>query len=454
MTGYRWNFGDGITEAGPPTNSHIYTESGVYDVQLVITDVSGCTNTLKKPSYISIDGPVAGFTASTATVCANTAIIFTDTSSAKMQRPIVSWIWDYGDGANSAIENPGHFYTSPGSFLSKLIITSPGGCMDGANQVICRGQITDLSASGADSYQWRSLAGHSCSDCSSPKANPLENAVYFVTGKNQFGCSSTDSMAIAVKQPIFLHISQGDTLCEGESMKFHATGAELYQWSPSAGLDNTSGPDPVATPAVSTLYQVIGYDDANCFSDTAFVKTIVFLYPQVNAGEDKTIAVGTSSPLKAIISDDVTSINWKPPTGLSCSSCVDPVASPRRTTAYSAEVINKGGCLTRDELTIFVFCDNGNFFLPNTFSPNGDGINDVFFPRGNGVFTVKTLRIFNRWGEVVFEKMDFNPNDIGKGWDGSSNKRPAPQDVYVYSIDLICENQAVINYKGNVALIR
>ena len=92
--------------------------------------------------------------------------------------------------------------------------------------------------------------------------------------------------------------------------------------------------------------------------------------------------------------------------------------------------------------------------MPNTFSPNGDGNNDVFYPRGQGLFTIKTFRIFNRWGEIVFERANFLPNDATGGWDGRYKGQAASQDVYVYTIDVVCENKVLMHYKGNIALIR
>jgi gliding motility-associated-like protein len=147
-------------------------------------------------------------------------------------------------------------------------------------------------------------------------------------------------------------------------------------------------------------------------------------------------------------------IKWIPDKWLSCYDCKEPIATPKQTTRYTITVINQGGCVSRDEVSIFVVCEEGNLYLPNTFSPNGDGINDVFYPRGKGIYAVRNLRVFNRWGEVVFSQENFQVNDISKGWDGTVHGKLASQDVYVYTIDVICENNFVFSYKGNVALIR
>jgi gliding motility-associated-like protein len=180
----------------------------------------------------------------------------------------------------------------------------------------------------------------------------------------------------------------------------------------------------------------------------------VFPIPTVNAGPDVTIAVGSSIPLTANPSIDVLSILWTPATGLTCTTCPNPIATPKTNTTYSIKVTNEGGCTSSDEVTIFVVCTKGNLFVPNTFSPNGDGQNEVFYPRGRGISIIKGLRIFNRWGQLVFERHNFDANDISSGWNGTFKGAALPPDVYVYMLDLECENNTVLTIKGDVTLIR
>ena len=92
--------------------------------------------------------------------------------------------------------------------------------------------------------------------------------------------------------------------------------------------------------------------------------------------------------------------------------------------------------------------------MPNTFSPNGEGHNDIFYPRGRGLAAIKSMRIFNRWGELLFEQTNFAVNDPNAGWDGSYKGRKLTPDVYVYMIDVLCENTEVISVKGNITLLK
>ena len=81
-------------------------------------------------------------------------------------------------------------------------------------------------------------------------------------------------------------------------------------------------------------------------------------------------------------------------------------------------------------------------------------MNDRFFPRGSGLYSIKSMRVFNRWGQLVFEKLNLDANNFSNGWDGTYNGKQVPQDVYIYVMEVICENGSLFSYKGNITLIR
>jgi gliding motility-associated-like protein len=118
------------------------------------------------------------------------------------------------------------------------------------------------------------------------------------------------------------------------------------------------------------------------------------------------------------------------------------------------EFIDNNGCRNKGEVQVIVFCNNDNVFVPNTFSPNGDGSNDAFYVRGKGLNRVKSLRIFNRWGQIVFERTNFAVNDASAGWDGRYKGAKPVADVYVYQMEIWCDNSTVVSFDGNVALIQ
>jgi gliding motility-associated-like protein len=130
------------------------------------------------------------------------------------------------------------------------------------------------------------------------------------------------------------------------------------------------------------------------------------------------------------------------------------LATPKQRTTYTATVTNNGGCVTKDELTIFVICNNENIFIPNTFSPNGDGMNDLFYVRGRGLTKIRSIKIFNRWGQQIFTQNNVIANDTGAGWDGTFKGQPLSPEVYIYMVEVVCENNALIMLKGDVMLVR
>jgi gliding motility-associated-like protein len=145
---------------------------------------------------------------------------------------------------------------------------------------------------------------------------------------------------------------------------------------------------------------------------------------------------------------------WEPRVGLNNYTTPTPVFNYGKQVEYQIRMVSSGGCITVDTMTVRVAnqqepnapCD---FFIPNAFSPNGDGRNDTYFPFTVNIKEIKFFRIFNRWGELVFETKAF-----GEGWNGVYKNKPQPGDVYVWTAEAICYDGTVIRRSGNVLLLR
>jgi len=469
ITGYLWDFGDSTfsTEQNP---SHFYDTTGIYYPKLTAFTQSGCidSTTALTPMKV-VKSPVASLTRSgngctPLTVSFSAAINNPDTSA-------ITWQWNFGNNQSSSLQNPpAQLYSTAKDYQIFVIATNSSGCKDttttsitafpipainaGADTTICKGKGTNLYASGAASYTWSPAAGLSCINCSDPVAIPDSVTHYTVRGTSLQGCINTDTVQVSVKYPFKMNISRSDSLCAGRSIQLSAIGASTYSWSPSTGLNNTNGSSVNAAPNTTILYRVIGTDDRNCFKDTGFIPIKVFPVPTVDAGKDTTINVGQTVDLVPIVSADVTNVLWTPTSSIFRSSYPSVTVKPRETTQYIVEVTNPGRCMARDMVTIYVLCNGANVFIPNTFSPNGDGSNDVFFPRGSGLFRIKSARVFDRWGEGVYVKNDFSANDVNAGWDGTFKGQKLNPDVYIYTFEIICDNNSILIYKGNLALIK
>lgn len=466
---FYWDFGDGqVSNDKSPV--HVYNITGNYNVTHKVTTNYGCSNTatliapikIVPSPQIKISGPDSLCVMANAQF--NAQWLNQDTST-------IQWFWDFNNGKTAVTQTPAlQFYPNAGNYNVVFMATNGSDCADtikkvlaifplpivnaGPNRFICFGQSGSLTATGAKSYVWDPQPSLSCTNCYNPVVTPTHTQLYNVTGTDSHGCKARDSILIQVKFPFAMAVGVGDTLCFGQSFQLQADGAEAYIWSPSLYLNNPFISNPLSTPDSSIAYRVIGHDTIGCFYDTGFIKIKVYPIPKINIIEDRvTVSAGSTIQLHTNISSDVTLLRWSPPIGLSCSDCPDPMASPKEDITYTVTATNDGGCMAQDKVDLLVVCNQGNIYVPNTFSPNNDGVNDVFYPRGKGLFGIKAMRIFSRWGELMYEKTNFQPNDISSGWDGTYKGRKLTPDVFVYLIEVICDNNQVFSFKGNVTLM-
>jgi len=379
--------------------------------------------------------------------------------------------WDFADGDVSSQVSPVHSFLSARTYTVKLVATAVGGCMDSTTRSVtvhgnptvtanndlslCRDKSIQLQAAGAQLYEWTPAQGLSCDDCPNPVATPLTNTTYIVKGINNFGCPGFDTLDVTVYQPIQITASPDAVICAKQSIDLSASGADSYIWSPSQGLSSTTIADPVATPAVTTRYRVVGFDGHNCFTDTAYVSITVNPLPTLQLGPDLTLPTGTIHPFTPVTTKGpIVLWQWTPGTNLSCTDCPDPSATVKTDITYHALIENIYGCTAIDSVNIRTFCEGSQVFIPNAFSPDGDGVNDILMVRAKGVEVVRSLRIFTRWGELVFEKNNFPPNSPAYGWDGRIRGVTAPAEVYVYTAEVTCDNLQTYTYKGNITILK
>ncbi|WP_170971087.1 PKD domain-containing protein [Ilyomonas limi] len=467
---YQWSFGDG-TVSDDKNPIHYYKVSGKYRTTLTVNTAFGCTDSLSQMVDVTVHtSPVASITAPDS-LCVATLATLKANDAAKA--PTTTWQWALNKSTSiGTAQNALYQFNEPGAFVLSSVATTSFGCTDtathrlfvvaapninaGIDTFVCKGGATLLSATGANKYHWSSQSNLSCANCASTMVSPSEASQYIVTGNNGFGCLASDTVNVRVIEPVNV-IAQNDTLCLGENATLQVSGAKLYNWSPAVFLSDATSGAPVFKAAKDTTitYTVTGTDEKKCFADTKNVTVKVYPIPHIEIADKQIdLNVGSSVQLMMKSSADITQWRWSPSTFLSDASAQNPIATPKQSITYTCVASNNGSCFARDQISINVMCNQANMFVPNTFSPNGDGINDHFFPRGQGVFNIKSLRVFNRWGQVVFEKNNFLPNVENDGWDGTFKGQPLASDVYVYMIEITCDNNAVVPFKGNVTLLR
>jgi len=461
-----WDFSDGVTSSDTlDTTSHTYYTPGAYLPKLLLGDGKGCESSSAGLDTIKIDGIIPGYKIYPA--CEMDTVRFYDTSKTYFSS-IVKREWIFDGYITNYDSMATMYYDTAGNYPVTLIVESQTGCIDtltdsvtiypppiidaGADTTICVGDAATLMPSGGVSYTWSPTATLSCSSCTNPLAKPKVPTTYTVIGTDIHGCVNTDTVSVGLKTVATGIVDSGGTICQGDTVQLHASGAQNYLWIPSTSLSNSSIPDPFAFPQTTTTYMMIA-SEGSCIPDTAYTTVNVHPAPQINAGGDQQIVAGQSVTL-LVTGTNVTTYSWTPDTALSCNNCPNPVANPLITTTYTVKGYSDFGCFDSAKVTVHVVCDKSQVFIPNSFTPNGDGMNDIFYPRGAGIKTVKSFQIYNRWGEMLFEKDNFNINDALSGWDGRYKGAEPKPDVYVYIIVAQCESGEEITWKGDVTIIR
>lgn len=413
-----------------------------------------------KGSGANLDSPVImkfkpnvnpGFTFSASPQC-GVAVTFTDTtSSCGLWKTISSWQWDFGDGTISSLQNPTHIFNSGGTYNVKLKVGCPQDSIvipvtvaglqvaTSGDTSVCTGASAQLSASVATSYTWIPATGLSATNIANPIATPSVTTTYSVIAMGG-ACSDTAVVTVSVDSMPVATISPDTSVCPGVSLTLTAGGGASYSWSTGAGLASI-----LVSPTSSSLYTAT-VANGNCFV-TAQCNVTLFAIPIADAGNDATVDKGSSTTLVATGGGTYL---WLPSAGLSCITCANPLATPQTTTKYYVIVTNENGCTSLDSVLITVNdnCTDGNIYVPNAFSPNGDGQNDLLLVYGN-CFTNFILKIYNRWGELVFET-----DDITEEWNGVFKGQELNSDVFAYVLNANFKNGTEIIKQGNITLVR
>ena len=234
-------------------------------------------------------------------------------------------------------------------------------------------------------------------------------------------------------------------ICPGDTITLRARLPGVWTGPDISGFD---GLEIGVSPKSDASYFVNFHSDTTCGGSHSFV---VFVYEQekfvINA--DSVVERGDTIQLDVIPKPDL--IEWKETDGLSCLDCPDPIFIADSSVTLCAEVLDSHGCPQILTFAIIVTepdCDASHIFIPNAFSPNGDGSNDTWRVMGDFIDELQVV-VYDRWGEMVFES-----DDPMAHWDGSYRGTYLGPDVYAYWIRVICYNGMIYEQKGNVSLIR
>jgi len=368
---------------------------------------------------------------------------------------------------NPSIDNP---FSIPDSSITYNIIASYPGCLPmtksfsidvqpipvinaGPDRVICDFDTVRLHVDVNPkwytnySYAWDPSNDLNDGTIQNPIFNGHTNTNFEVIVSTPIGCADTDRVLVTVFPTEFALITpELTTICPRDSVQFSAIGGVSYVYTPGLYVNDSTISNPIGRPIATTSYTVYSTSSLGCV-DTDIVRIAVASDAVLDAGQDVTIYPGESVELSPI--GNCSYFTWFPDYHLTNRNIKNPIASPPVTTKYWVSSTTEFGCAAIDSITVFVSPET-ILNLPNAFSPgSGTSINDELKILKRGLATLNYFKIFNRWGQLVFQT-----SDINKGWNGQYNGKPQPLGSYVYVIDASTISGQKFYKQGNVTLIR
>jgi len=449
------------------------------NLQLSAVDLGGRRAFFGLPTYISSffnNSAQAGFTHT----FNNCQVQFTGTSTLTGN---LQWYWDFGDGTHGTGQSVAHTYATTGSYNVKLKVIPVGICILGdsvlvTHPVLIEQDITkkvdfshtfnncQVQFSGTtdftDNLQWLWDFGDGTTGTGQSVNHiytRLGSYTVTITGQPVLSCPMYDTMVFTklvniAGPPSTIDFTNSFTNCQ---VHFAGTsnyaGSLLWQWD-LGNATTATGQLVHHTYNSSGTYPVTlnGIKITNCpVNDTLTVTQQVPIHINVvtvNAGADTTIFYNLPYHLNAVGSPANVSYTWSPVTGLNNPFIADPVTTLRTDINYTVTVTDENGCTATDYKAIKVF-GNPEVYIPNAFTPNGDGKNDILKPLGFGLQQLVYFRIYNRYGQLVFQS-----NTLDAGWDGTFKGKLQPAGTYTYMVKVINYRGWPVEQKGTLIIIR
>lgn len=483
IASWQWNFGDGnsaIRTNGNPFY-HTYTTAGTYEIFLIVTSNSSCKSDTLKRSVTVLPRPVSKF-GYDRNVCLGQAIQFSDSSIAA-GGPLTQWHWNYGDGNSEIRTNNNNFnytYTAVGTYIVSLVVNGASGCKSDSFKL-----TVNVTSKPSSSF---TLNGKACVDSSfSFSSATLYNASVPSTWYWDYGDGNNDlinnsnnaihsyNAAVAnirVRHAVTYGGCPGDTteqiiplmysnptasfaiddasVCKDQAVNFSATGsADINQWSWNFGNGTGSNVPPFSRTYNNTGNFTISLNVQNaggCKTTVATQQIIVAAKPDIDAGADIYLRPGESKRIEANISNPAAyDFLWTPATALSANNILNPVTSATSNQLYKITATDKMvGCQATDSVWVKIA---STIYIPNAFTPNNDGRNDVWRIPALDAYPNSVVSVFNRYGQKIFETKSNN-----RPWDGIYKGAAQPMGSYIYIIQPGDPGMEAL--KGTVTIIR
>lgn len=474
---WTYNFGDGSPSVNQASPSHVFATAGTFNVQLTVTNSNGCSDIFAIPVTIH-PLPQVAFTASTE--CHGNATQFTDQTTVG-GGTVATWSWDFGDGGSSSVQNPTHTYAAPGTYTVQLVATSNNGCVnsttmsvtvnpnpvaDFAHTVTCLNDTTRFTdASSIISGSIVSWAWDLGDGTSSTSINPVhaysQVGIYPVTlvVTSGLGCTGTVTHMVEVTRGPDNPIIFPDTVCLGEAAELRVVvpngiNVRWYHTKSDPLPFHQGNRLPLGIVGQTQLYYVVAVNALGCISD--YTPIWVKVWNPINV--DVLVSDRELEIPNAIVefgvggnTGGISSLQWTFGDG---SGSTEPFPVHQYTEAgyytVTLSIVDEHGCERYYELEEYIHVGmEVAMFVPNAFTPNGDGLNDEFFI-STRLITDFEIQIFDRWGKLMFQSADMNFRWLGKDAAGVD----APEGVYVYRINAVTYSGERLNKAGSISVIR
>jgi gliding motility-associated-like protein len=301
-----------------------------------------------------------------------------------------------------------------------------------SNNGHCTGDTLYLIANDGVLFSWTGPMNFSSTDQFPfiPFAGAGNNGTYYVTVTSAKGCTSKDSTIASLSIKPTANAGNDQEICEGTSTQLNGMGSgsiTSYEWSPPAGLSDPHITNPVASPSDTAWYTFTVANNQCKVSDSLLI--MVDKSPSADAGPDKVIIKGQSVTLNGFASGTDVTYMWAPNISITGAVTLTPVVNPSVNQTYALNVFSNKGCGTAtDSVLVKVY---QQVYIPNAFTPNGDGVNDTWFIETLQAYPGADVKVYNRYGQIVFD-------NHGKNiwWDGTFKGMLLTSGAYVYIIDL------------------
>jgi gliding motility-associated-like protein len=433
---------------------------------------NNCNNLLFK---FDLDIPLTIADFSVPKGCNATNIPFTNLS--KRVSGLAQYFWDFGDGTKSNLDNPTHLYTNEGTYIVKLKLIDSSSCniSDSTQQTIViqtakNSTLPTVTICNSDSaqigiapssdpnaiYSWTPPTFLNNPTISNPYSSADTNTLYKLFYNHDY-CIDTFAQQVNVFFDS-IKVTGGKILCPKDTVRLFTTNAVsgntfTYSWTPASQIifgANTA--NPLCAPIKDTTFIVTATDSRGCiYKDSFFVKVASPLGSIASIAIPDTINFGDTSQIQTTYPPEAVRFQWDNASTLTAIDTPNPRAFPKETTTYTLSSKDSNGCRLRSDVKIVVLrkpCASSNIYVPNAFSPNNDGKNDVLYLRGNFIQTIY-FAVYDRWGQLVFETRDQN-----KGWDGVFKNSKLDPAVFGYYAEGTCVGDEKFFKKGNVTLLK